>query len=153
MTFLEIESARPGFETGSLIEKIRTKRKRRMRSASAEMATGRRRTGSPQCCASPLAFQPLAACGAAAWIFQRPLVAFPLEDPEGPARSEARRYKWWCKGCFTEFFCDLDDHKCTRCGTAICISEPILRSGLPLQAPKCKECARELQLVQRSKNI
>merc|ERR1719331_2690263 len=28
-------------------------------------------------------------------------------------------YKWWCKGCFTEFFCDLDDNKCTRCGTAL----------------------------------
>merc|ERR1719333_319746 len=28
-------------------------------------------------------------------------------------------YKWWCKGCFTEFFCDLDDNKCSRCGTAL----------------------------------
>jgi len=39
---------------------------------------------------------------------------FLLNGCEG--KGEGDRYKWWCKRCFVEYFIDLPDNKCTRCG-------------------------------------
>lgn len=37
-----------------------------------------------------------------------------LNGVEG--KGEGKKYKWWCKRCFVEYYIDLPEGKCTRCG-------------------------------------
>jgi len=39
-----------------------------------------------------------------------------LKGREGKGRGI--NYKWFCKGCFIEYKIDLEDNKCTKCGSA-----------------------------------